>query len=37
MRTLGISESQVSRLCEDIDGKVKAILDRPDEGDWPFP
>jgi transposase-like protein len=30
----GISKSQVSRLCEEIDGKVKAFLDRPIEGDW---
>ena len=28
----GISKSQVSRLCEEIDGKVKAFLDRPIEG-----
>src|SRR6516164_7333627 len=32
----GISKSQVSRLCEEIDGKVKAFLDRPIEGDWPY-
>jgi transposase-like protein len=32
----GISKSQVSRLCENIDGKVKAFLDRPIEGDWPY-
>ena len=32
----GISKSQVSRLCEDIEGKVKAFLDRPLEGDWPY-
>jgi transposase-like protein len=25
----GISKSQVSRLCEEIDGKVKAFLERP--------
>jgi transposase-like protein len=25
----GISKSQVSRLCEEIDDKVKAFLDRP--------
>ena len=30
----GISKSQVSRLCEEIDAKVKAFLDRPIEGDW---
>ena len=32
----GISKSQVSRLCEEIDGKVKAFLSRPLEGDWPY-
>jgi transposase-like protein len=32
----GISKSQVSRLCEEIDGKVNAFLDRPIEGDWPY-
>jgi putative transposase len=32
----GISKSQVSRLCEEIDGKVKAFLTRPLEGDWPY-
>ena len=31
-----ISKSQVSRLCEEIDGKVKAFLERPIEGDWPY-
>jgi transposase-like protein len=25
-----------ARLCEEIDGKVKAFLDRPIEGDWPY-
>src|SRR5258705_106907 len=30
----GISKSQVSRLCEEIDEKVQAFLDRPIEGDW---
>ena len=29
-------ESQVSRLCEEIDDRVKAFLDRPIEGDWPY-
>ena len=24
------------RLCEEIDGRVKAFLDRPIEGDWPY-
>src|SRR6201990_3359937 len=32
----GISKSQVSRLCEDIDQRVQAFLDRPIEGDWPY-
>jgi putative transposase len=32
----GISKSQVSRLCEEIDDKVKAFLGRPIEGDWPY-
>jgi len=32
----GISKSQVSRLCEEIDGRVQAFLDRPIEGDWPY-
>ncbi len=32
----GISKSQVSRLCADIDDRVKAFLERPIEGDWPY-
>ena len=32
----GISKSQVSRLCQEIDERVKAFLDRPLEGDWPY-
>ena len=32
----GISKSQVSRLCEEIDEKVKPFLGRPIEGDWPY-
>jgi putative transposase len=32
----GVSKSQVSRLCRDIDVRVKAFLDRPIEGDWPY-
>jgi putative transposase len=36
MGASGVSKSQVSRLCEDIDGKVKAFLERPLEGDWPY-
>ena len=36
MGMTGISKSQVSRLCEEIDVRVKAFLDRPIEGDWPY-
>jgi putative transposase len=32
----GISKSQVSRLCEEIDERVGAFLERPLEGDWPY-
>jgi putative transposase len=32
----GVSKSQLSRLCEEIDARVKAFLDRPLEGDWPY-
>ena len=32
----GVSKSQVSRLCEEIDERVEAFLDRPLEGDWPY-
>ena len=32
----GISKSQVSRLCEDIDERVKTFLERPIEGTWPY-
>ncbi len=32
----GISKSQVSRLCTEIDERVNAFLDRPLEGDWPY-
>jgi transposase-like protein len=32
----GVSKSQVSRLCEEIDARVKTFLDRPLEGDWPY-
>ncbi len=36
MGASGISKSQILRLCEEIDSKVKAFLDRPIEGDWPY-
>jgi len=32
----GISKSQVSRLCEEIDERVQTFLARPIEGDWPY-
>ncbi|MBM3517885.1 MAG: IS256 family transposase [Alphaproteobacteria bacterium] len=32
----GISKSQVSRLCSEIDDKVRTFLTRPLEGDWPY-
>src|SRR6202034_3042824 len=32
----GISKSQVSRLCGEIDERVNAFLTRPLEGDWPY-
>ena len=36
MGMTGISKSQVSRLCTEIDDKIKAFLHRPLEGDWPY-
>jgi transposase-like protein len=36
MGASGVSKSQVSRLCEEIDVKVKAFLERPLEGEWPY-
>ena len=36
MGMTGISKSQVSRLCAEIDEKAKAFLSRPIEGDWPY-
>jgi putative transposase len=32
----GVSKSQVSRLCEEIDERVNAFLARPLEGTWPY-
>ena len=32
----GISRSQVSRLCAEIDERVQTFLERPIEGDWPY-
>ncbi len=36
MGMTGISKSQVSRLCMEIDDKIKAFLHRPLEEDWPY-
>jgi transposase-like protein len=36
MGMTGISKSQVSRLCGEIDERVHAFLDRPLEGEWPY-
>ncbi|MBJ6128441.1 IS256 family transposase [Microvirga splendida] len=36
MGASGISKSQVSRLCEEIDERVNAFLARPIEGEWPY-
>jgi putative transposase len=32
----GVSKSQVSRLCGEIDERVQAFVNRPIEGDWPY-
>jgi transposase-like protein len=32
----GISKSQVSRLCGEIDARVQTFLNRPIEGEWPY-
>ena len=32
----GISKSQVSALCAEIDERVSSFLDRPIEGEWPY-
>ena len=32
----GISKSQVSRLCGEIDDRIQSFLERPLEGDWPY-
>src|SRR5690348_14716225 len=36
MGMTGISKSQVSRLCGEIDERVQAFLNRPLEGSWPY-
>jgi transposase-like protein len=32
----GVSKSQVSRFCAEIDERVRDFLGRPIEGDWPY-
>jgi putative transposase len=32
----GVSKSEVSRLCAEIDTRVDAFLERPIEGEWPY-
>jgi putative transposase len=36
MGPAGISKSQVSKLCKEIDERVDAFLGRPLEGEWPY-
>jgi putative transposase len=36
MGGMGVSKSQVSRLCEEIDERVQTFLTRPIEGHWPY-
>jgi transposase-like protein len=36
MGLAGISKSTVSKLCKEIDERVRDFLDRPLEGEWPY-
>ena len=36
MGMTGISKSQVSRLCGELDERLSKFLNRPIEGDWPW-
>ena len=36
MGLAGISKSQVSKLCKEIDERVNSFLDRPINGEWPY-
>ncbi len=36
MGLAGISKSQVSKLCREIDERVTAFLERPLDGEWPY-
>jgi putative transposase len=36
MGMTGISKSEVSRICQELDERVGAFLGRPIEGEWPY-
>lgn len=36
MGLAGVSKSEVSRICAEIDGRVQAFPGRPIEGSWPY-
>jgi putative transposase len=36
VKAMGMSGISKSRLCGEIDDKIKAFLERPLEGDWPY-
>ena len=36
MGMAGISKSEVSRICQELDERVGAFLGRPIEGEWPY-
>jgi putative transposase len=36
MGMAGISKSEVSRICQELDERVNAFLERPIEGEWPY-
>ena len=36
MGLAGVSKSEVSRVCQEIDARVDAFLARPIEGEWPY-
>src|SRR5919202_5907522 len=36
MGLAGVSKSEVSRICAEIDGRVQAFLGRPIESSWPY-
>jgi putative transposase len=36
MGLAGVSKSEVSRVCQELDARVDAFLARPIEGEWPY-